>query len=305
MSKKNLCFFSTPILLAFFLFFNLEKASASLNNDDEDSSQVDSLIAHYKSTLPAISDERSPESIVAFLQFFSQKKDAEGADKLVEKTRQLMETNEPLSFVLPGFPFKSFNEKKVISPGEIDLGDVLALTILDHLCQKIERVYEAGACVTVVPDAIRISCFLEVQTQREDYISNLRRLLPSDRIRVKEIHEFESKPTTGKSLEEVAFFLSKRGGCGVCDGSGTSFVKHELEGTFYIERKKENALALMRAQRTFRDHFPEELKAAVKDLSYDEFLLYLANAIKKDNENQGTYKKLKNALEGKINDHHL
>lgn len=301
MSKKNLCFFSTPILLTFFLFFNSEKVNASLDIEEEKSSEIDELISHYKSTLPTMDKVLSPERIVSFLQLFSQKEDVEGVEELVEKTRQLMEKNTPLHFVLPGFPFKSFNETKVISPGEIDLAEVLALATLDHLCHEIESVYDAGACVTLIPDAIRVTCLLGVQTQRETYLSNLRGLLPSKRIHIKEIHDFESKPTTGKSLEEVAFFLSEKNKSGVDKEPYISFVRHELDCAFYSEREKENALARVFSQRTFRDRFPEESKSTVKALSYDGFLLYLKKEIQKENENKETYEALLRALTAQFN----
>ena len=301
MSRKNLCFFSTPILLAFFLFFNSEKANASLYIEEEKYSEIDGLISHYKSTLPTMGKVRSPENIVSFLQLFSQKKDVKGVYELVEKTRRLMDTNDPLSFVLPGFPFKSFNETKVISPGEIDLAEVLALATLDHLCQEIETIYGAGACITIVPDAIRVTCLLGVQTQRETYLSNLRGLLPSKRIHIKEIHEFASKPTTGKSLEEVALFLSARNKDGVDKEPYIFFVRHELKCAFYDEKEKEKALERVVSQRTFRDGFPENLKSVVKLLSYDEFSLYLKKEIKNENENKKTYETLERALMAQLN----
>lgn len=251
MSTKKSCLFSTPILLTFFLLFGLEKAGASLDFEGEKSSEIDGIISHYKATLPTIGEELSPEKIVDFLQLFSPLKDVEGVSNLIEKTGRLMKENTPLSFVLPGFPFKSFNEEKVISPGEIDLSDVLALTTLDHLCQEIEKIYKAGTCITIVPDAIRISCFLEVQPQREIYLSSLRSLLPSKRIQIKEIQEFESMPTTGQSLEEIAFFLSKRDASGIDKEPYLSFVRHELDGDFYHEKSKKAALAKVRMQQPF------------------------------------------------------
>ncbi len=297
MSKKNSCLFGTPILLAFFLFFNIEKVSASLEIDEESPSEIERLISHYKSTLPTIGDTLSPETIIDFLQLFSKKDDVDGREKLIKKTRQLIKKSASLHFILPGFPFKSFNEKKVISPGEIDLADVLALTTLDHLCQEVGKIYEAGACVTIIPDAIRISCFLGVQTQRDDYIFNLRNLLPSEYLHIKEIHEFESKPTTGKPLEEVALFLSKRDADGIEKDPYIPFVRHELDCSFYYKKIKEEILATIRTQRTFRDNFPEELKESVQELSYDEFAGYLTEAIQDNDENQETYKALMRALE--------
>ena len=68
-----------------------------------------------------------------------------------ERILAFMRRQEPIHFVLPAFPAKSPNKKKVI--GDLpDLGERLALGNLEELCIRIQGIYSPGARLTICTD---------------------------------------------------------------------------------------------------------------------------------------------------------
>ena len=73
---------------------------------------------------------------------------------LVAKVEDLVTKGEPISMVLPAFPFKSVNKaSKVLGPLPDD-GEKTALLHLEDLCKAVEAVYEHGARLIVVSDGL-------------------------------------------------------------------------------------------------------------------------------------------------------
>lgn len=67
------------------------------------------------------------------------------------KVRRFVVNNEPVHFLLPAFPAKSPNPKKVL--GRLpDTADELALSFLEGVCREIEEFYPPGARVTICSD---------------------------------------------------------------------------------------------------------------------------------------------------------
>ncbi len=62
-----------------------------------------------------------------------------------------IERHQPLNLILPGFPAKSPNRNKTLSPLP-DLAEKHALHNLDLLCQEIETLHAPGAYVTICSD---------------------------------------------------------------------------------------------------------------------------------------------------------
>ncbi|KAJ5571870.1 Pyoverdine biosynthesis [Penicillium sp. DV-2018c] len=72
-------------------------------------------------------------------------------ESLPEKLKVNIEANEPITMVLPAFPWKNPNMDKVIGVGA-DLGDELGLARLNHLCDEISKVYPYGARLILICD---------------------------------------------------------------------------------------------------------------------------------------------------------
>lgn len=67
------------------------------------------------------------------------------------KIRQFHDAGQPLSLLLPAFPWKNPNTDKTLSR-QPDLGEELGLARLDHLCEELGKVYPYGAVLTLVSD---------------------------------------------------------------------------------------------------------------------------------------------------------
>jgi pyoverdine/dityrosine biosynthesis protein Dit1 len=67
------------------------------------------------------------------------------------KVRRFVVNNEPVHLLLPAFPAKSPNPKKVL--GRLpDMAEELALNFLEGLCREIREFYPPGARVTICSD---------------------------------------------------------------------------------------------------------------------------------------------------------
>ncbi|KAH8807447.1 putative pyoverdine/dityrosine biosynthesis protein [Xylogone sp. PMI_703] len=69
---------------------------------------------------------------------------------------------EPISLVLPAFPFKSPNRKSKVLGNLPDLGEEIALATLQNLCNNIRQVYEHGAKVIITSDGFVYNDLLDV-----------------------------------------------------------------------------------------------------------------------------------------------
>lgn len=68
-----------------------------------------------------------------------------------ERTRTFLLRGEPIHFVLPAFPAKSNNPRKVI--GSLpDLGERLAIEFLQSFCEHVGHIYPPGARITICSD---------------------------------------------------------------------------------------------------------------------------------------------------------
>ncbi|KAJ5143031.1 Pyoverdine biosynthesis [Penicillium bovifimosum] len=72
-------------------------------------------------------------------------------DSVPEKLKVNIEANQPITMVLPAFPWKNPNQDKVLGVGA-DLGDELGLARLNHLCDEISKVYPYGARLILICD---------------------------------------------------------------------------------------------------------------------------------------------------------
>jgi pyoverdine/dityrosine biosynthesis protein Dit1 len=69
----------------------------------------------------------------------------------LHKTEAFIRRGSPVHLVLPAFPAKSANPRKVLGPLP-DMAEVVALTFLQNLCTRIRTFYAPGARLTICSD---------------------------------------------------------------------------------------------------------------------------------------------------------
>jgi pyoverdine/dityrosine biosynthesis protein Dit1 len=103
--------------------------------------------------------EEIPEKVVEVLKRFSLHSSKDGHDKecgkvfeaVPEKLKKDIAANQPITMVLPAFPWKNPNQDKVLGDGA-DLGEELGLAKLNHLCEEISKIYPYGAQLILICD---------------------------------------------------------------------------------------------------------------------------------------------------------
>lgn len=123
------------------------------------------LLSDYKKALPKLfipkAHEKAPEviaqEIVSYLQKMAPirgRGKLEGGERLAQRLQGMMQTGAPLNFLLVGYPCKSPNTHTKVISDRVDVGELMGLVTLDHLCQQIRSVYPPGAHVSIVSDGI-------------------------------------------------------------------------------------------------------------------------------------------------------
>ncbi len=94
----------------------------------------------------------------------------------IEKILGAIEENKPIDLVLPAFPAKSPSRQKTLSHLP-DFGEELAFRNLNQLCERIARIYEPGAKLTVCSDGRVFADVVRIPDQDvTDYNTEMRRL---------------------------------------------------------------------------------------------------------------------------------
>ncbi|CAI7658505.1 unnamed protein product [Penicillium glandicola] len=102
-----------------------------------------------------------PQKVVEVLKRFCLHSSKDGHQKDVggvfesvpEKLKINIMANQPITMVLPAFPWKSPNRDKVLGDGA-DLGEEMGLAKLNHLCEEISKVYPYGARLILICDGL-------------------------------------------------------------------------------------------------------------------------------------------------------
>lgn len=71
---------------------------------------------------------------------------------VASRITEFSEAREPLSLLLPAFPWKNPNPEKTLTPASPDFGEELGLARLNHLCQELTGIYPHGVVLTLVAD---------------------------------------------------------------------------------------------------------------------------------------------------------
>jgi pyoverdine/dityrosine biosynthesis protein Dit1 len=96
--------------------------------------------------------------ILAIFRRFSQFEGQTTSDALpayettaATRVREFHASKQPLSMLLPAFPWKNPNTEKTLS-SDPDFGEELAMARLNHMCEELSIVYPFGAEATLVAD---------------------------------------------------------------------------------------------------------------------------------------------------------
>ena len=94
-----------------------------------------------------------------------------------ERTKAFVTSGEPVHFVLPAFPAKSNNPRKVVGALP-DLGERLAIEFLQSFTEQVSHVYPPGARITICSDGHVFSDVLGIPDQDvTDYRDELARVI--------------------------------------------------------------------------------------------------------------------------------
>ncbi len=111
----------------------------------------------YVDGLPQIAKyggDNSQSRIVLFLQAMSppSKIEVTGQEALAIRLEVMMATKQPIPMVIPAFPGKSTNKEHKVLSGDVDLGELVGLITLNHICREIGTIYPPGARISIIPD---------------------------------------------------------------------------------------------------------------------------------------------------------
>lgn len=122
---------------------------------------------HYLNKLPKIDRNLSNENptkkakeIIKFIcQFFPVTKRSErvkekltGMDQLVDRFLFYLSDNKKIIMCLPAFPFKSLNIERRVLSHNADMGELVAILTLNHICCEIGLIYLPGAVINIFSD---------------------------------------------------------------------------------------------------------------------------------------------------------
>lgn len=75
-------------------------------------------------------------------------------EKFIDQIERSIAQHEPVSMVLPAFPFKSANKSTKVLGTLPDKGEEVALKHLNSLCDEISKAYKHGARLYIVSDGL-------------------------------------------------------------------------------------------------------------------------------------------------------
>ncbi|TEA10865.1 Spore wall maturation protein DIT1 [Colletotrichum sidae] len=105
--------------------------------------------------MPSLSQSDIEELLTIFSRF-SHHEESTGSVPAYEavaaaRLKAFDDADEPISLLLPAFPWKNPNAEKVLG-ADPDFGEELALARLNHLCEELGTIYPHGAELTLVAD---------------------------------------------------------------------------------------------------------------------------------------------------------
>ncbi|MEJ2404625.1 MAG: L-tyrosine/L-tryptophan isonitrile synthase family protein [Candidatus Thiodiazotropha sp.] len=98
-----------------------------------------------------------------------------GKSALQRSLARFIKADEKIQFILPGFPCKSPNKIDKTFGTLPDMGEYMALTHLDDICDEINSIYPNGCELTILSDGTTFSDIVNVsEAEKDSYRSSLR-----------------------------------------------------------------------------------------------------------------------------------
>jgi pyoverdine/dityrosine biosynthesis protein Dit1/alpha-ketoglutarate-dependent taurine dioxygenase len=106
-----------------------------------------------------------------------------GRAVLLEQIAHFTDAQQPLAFILPGFPCKSANDTVKTFGVLPDYGEVMAIERLDSFCMQINELYAPGSELTILSDGTTFSDIVHVEeATKNEYKDGLRHLTLTENI---------------------------------------------------------------------------------------------------------------------------
>lgn len=107
----------------------------------------------------------------------------QGRELARQQIQYFMAENQPLEFILPGFPCKSPNVVDKSFSALPDLGEALAIERLDAFCFALNEIYPHGSRVTILSDGTTFADIVHVDDEvKQAYKAVLRHLCVTENI---------------------------------------------------------------------------------------------------------------------------
>ncbi|HEV8430629.1 MAG TPA: L-tyrosine/L-tryptophan isonitrile synthase family protein [Pyrinomonadaceae bacterium] len=166
---------------------SLSSSFAWLPNLKKRLGQLESIAAQFVE--PAPDPEQTKLAIVILKQLFRHRRLQSTAGSCAEnpceqclaihlpKVRRWIATGQPVHFLLPSFPAKSPNTKKVL--GRLpDMAEEIALRFLENVCAEVKQLYPPGARISICSDGRVFSDLVGVCDEDvTNYATEIKRLI--------------------------------------------------------------------------------------------------------------------------------
>jgi len=149
--------------------------------------QLESIAAQFVE--PAPDPELTKLSVAVLKQLFRHRRLQATAGKCagdpceqclaihLPKVRRWIARDEPIHFLLPAFPAKSPNTKKVLGPLP-DMAEEVALEFLENVCAELRQLYTPGARISICSDGRVFSDLVGVSDEDvSNYATDLKRII--------------------------------------------------------------------------------------------------------------------------------
>lgn len=154
---------------------NSQLYAASLNP-----SQISHDPDEFINSEPSLQNEKIADKVLAIILSHSLTRDIDaesvnelhspeplqGCFELRQKLLQIIQTSQPITFTLVGFPFKSGNKETKVIGDLPDLAERLALEKLHKFMEEISRVYTYGAKISIYTDGLAFFDQLDVPLEK-------------------------------------------------------------------------------------------------------------------------------------------
>lgn len=155
-----------------------------LNAIDTTSEDVEKIIKVYRKSLPKIPREISKEipleqHIINFLKRFHPNHTTLEGDKILSsRIHNILEQGNGLTFLLPANPYKSRNTERKTLGLDPDLGEMLEIITLQHICSSISAICNQPIKCVLISDGSAFNDILRVhEDEGREYVSKVRQLI--------------------------------------------------------------------------------------------------------------------------------